>query len=149
MQHSLSQWLNSRCGARIPLTQPLIPVARREANSVDEFFRRHRTPQARQAAMARLWNEIDSTLTSGRPISVGFNANDLHANTNINSRDADHSAVIAGRRQRGGRCEYFIRNHYGRQCGYRAGLVCDPERGGVWIQREHLRTLYGTVAIAP
>lgn len=149
LRASMQQWLRERCGPRVELQRPLIPVARREATSVEEFFRRHRTPQARAAAMNRLWNEIDSTLNSGRPISVGFNANDLHADSNINARDADHSAVIAARRERNGQCEYFVRNHYGQECGYRPGMQCDPARGGVWIRREHLRTLYGTVAIAP
>jgi len=149
LRASMQQWLRERCGPRVELQRPLIPVARREATSVEEFFRRHRTPQARAAAMNRLWSEIDSTLNSGRPISIGFNANDLHADSNINARDADHSAVIAARRERNGQCEYFVRNHYGQECGYRPGMTCDPARGGVWIRREHLRTLYGTVAIAP
>ena len=149
LRYSMQQWIEQRCGERVPLRQPLVPVARREATSVEEFFRNHPTPRRRQEAMGRLWREIDSTLDSGRPISIGFNANDLHADSNINARDADHSSVIAARRERNGQCEYFVRNHYGHQCGYRAGIQCDSRLGGAWIRREHLRTLYGTVSIAP
>ncbi len=64
------------------------------------------------------------------------------------ARHADHASVISARRQRGGRCEYFVRNSWGQDCSsYRPQFRarCERSRGGVWVTLEQLPTLYGVI----
>lgn len=93
------------------------------------------------------WTKVDEKLNSGWPLIVSYNANVLRNPANREGR-VNHASLIVGRRMRGGKCEYLVRNSWGRSCGYyHPTLPC--EQGHVWIPRDSLQRNSRDVTFLP
>lgn len=151
MVEHFSEWIDRRCGQRVPLRYPLLPDALYLANSYPEFEEKIRRGFFdRGSAHDLVFRHIDEALDHGRAASVSFNVNSLvPLEPGDDPNDGDHAAVIAARKMIGGRCHYFLRNSYGEDCGYRPGLKarCELKQGGVWLTDEEMLTAYASVWI--
>lgn len=76
------------------------------------------------------FNTINNLLNSGKPIGVTY----LTRNFMNRPNGGGHASVLTGRRWRNGKCEYKIRNVWGKSCSeYKEGIPCDKEEGSFWI----------------
>jgi hypothetical protein len=79
---------------------------------------------------------IDQVLNKGKPLSVVFN---MSAYAPFASDEFNHVITVVGRRWKNDRCEYKIRNSWGKGCGsFHRDIDCLPEEGSFWISGEDL-----------
>lgn len=80
--------------------------------------------------MTSFFNIIDNKLKDGKPVEVSYNVKHV---TNFKGL---HSSVVTGRRWHNGRCEFKVRNSWGRSCySYDNSEIsqCDREEGAFWV----------------
>lgn len=86
--------------------------------------------------LSKKWSDLDAQLSRGNLVAFAYNPNILK-NARDTSNRRTHSSTIIGRRMRAGKCEYLVRNSWGRSCGYYdRSYVC--EQGNVWVPKENL-----------
>lgn len=148
LRERVIQYANEKCGERIRVEPPAIPQATLLADGAEAFTQRLKAGEIRASdARAQLRARIDAGLAAGRPVGISYSAYDIMT-PDDDARHADHASVISARRQRAGRCEYFVRNSWGQDCSsYRPQFRarCERSRGGVWVTLEQLPTLYGVI----
>ncbi len=89
-----------------------------------------------ELTLSKKWSDMDAQLTRGNLVAFAYNPNVLK-NARDTSNRRTHSSTIVGRRMRAGKCEYLIRNSWGRSCGYYdRSYPC--EQGNVWVPKENL-----------
>lgn len=77
--------------------------------------------------------EVNFNIVKGRLQTVDY---DVSYFTDF---DGLHSSIILGRRWNKGRCEYNIRNSWGKSCAsYKTGIECNKEQGTYWVSDEDL-----------
>lgn len=86
--------------------------------------------------LSKKWSDMDAQLTRGNLVSFAYNPNVLK-NARDTSNRRTHTSTIVGRRMRAGKCEYLVRNSWGRSCGYYdRSYLC--EQGNIWVPKENL-----------
>jgi hypothetical protein len=126
MNSFLTQLRNASCGGRTFKTarKPEIRIKHKgldfEEDDVGQYF--------------------DIQLNRGIPLGIHYNVNRILKNGS--QLVAKHASSIVGRRKRGGRCEYLIRNSWGPGCG---GYKYPCEAGNVWVPESELDMVISTV----
>ena len=80
--------------------------------------------------------KINGILNQGKPLSVAYNTS--HISPSIRGF---HASTVIGRRWNNNRCEYNIKNTWGRLCGpdvYKADIECNEDDGSYWVKDETL-----------
>ena len=139
-------WVDHRCGRRVPALG-WIPKQHYIAKDADALDRLH--PQERKELAKALHETIDHRLNEGRAIAIGYDANEIMVrDEGDRARHADHSSLIAARRESPTGCEYFVRNSFGQSCeDYLSPHQKNCEQGGVWVTLTQLQSLYSAVWI--
>jgi len=77
--------------------------------------------------------EVNFNIVKGRLQTVDYDVKPFTGSEGF------HSSIILGRRWNNGRCEYNIRNSWGKSCAsYVAGTDCNREQGTFWVSDEQL-----------
>lgn len=77
--------------------------------------------------------EVNFNIVKGRLQTVDYDVK------LISDSEGFHSSIIIGRRWNNGRCEYNIRNSWGKSCAsYKVGIDCNREQGTFWVSDEQL-----------
>jgi hypothetical protein len=149
MAWSFRHWVERRCGTPRPPRIPLVPTELFLAPSLKSFRRVQRLGLAATLpAQNKLLAAINRQLDRGNPVSIGYALSDImpeQASVLAGSpvpAEVDHASVLAGRRTRGGRCYYYLRNSFGTDSGYASFLRGRYEDGGVWVLPEEIPSLY-------
>lgn len=152
MAHAFQKWVDAKCGKRLTQKTPLIPHEVAVAENLDDFLHLTRNEPLRAESGRRfLLKELDRVLDSGKVAAVAYESFDLlpRPSDTPASYHGDHSSVVAARKMIGERCHYFIRNHFGQNCGYRPEWepLCEKENGGVWVPGDALQHLYSVISV--
>ena len=71
-----------------------------------------------------------------KPQYVGF----IGRRTSIDSKCGNHASLVVGKRARGGKCQFLVRNTWGNSCRYK--WECERNKKGkeegIWIDAEAL-----------
>lgn len=86
-------------------------------------------------------NVIDQQLSAGYMVGVTYSSNILK-NPAPPPNKQGHISSIIGRRMRAGKCEYLLRNSWGRGCG---GYLYPCEEGNIWVPEDRLKGATGGV----
>jgi len=76
-------------------------------------------------------DRVNKLLEKGKPLGVAYNVS--HVTKNLSGY---HASTVIGRRWNNGRCEYNIRNSWGRTCNYKPGIECNRDDGSFWVKDE-------------
>lgn len=74
---------------------------------------------------------VNKLLEQGKPLGISYNVKHV-----AKDLKGFHASTVIGRRWNNGRCEYNIRNSWGRLCNYKEGIECNPDDGSYWIKDE-------------
>lgn len=78
--------------------------------------------------------ELNRSLQSGKAIQLSYRPQVIST-----SGDGSHASIIIGRRWNNGKCEYNVRNSWGRSCAsYLPGVECNRAEGSFWMSDEQL-----------
>ncbi|WP_372655965.1 hypothetical protein [Halobacteriovorax sp.] len=78
----------------------------------------------------RYFGKIGDILSSGKPMGISYNVD------NIMDSSGGHASVLTGRRWKDGKCQFKIRNSWGRGCrSYDMDKIeeCNYEEGSFWV----------------
>ncbi len=92
-----------------------------------------------------LVDELDRGLATGMPVGIVVHQRVL---TGIEEKKPPHALTAVSREFRNGKCQYFLRNSYGKGCAYYGGKAaqnCDGAQGGFWIDEDDLESNFITV----
>ncbi len=87
------------------------------------------------------FSKIDEQLSTGKIAGIGYSSSVLKNPAPPPNRGG-HMSTIVGRRMRNGKCEYLLRNSWGRNCG---GYIYPCEEGNIWVPKERLKEATGDV----
>ncbi len=77
-------------------------------------------------------NRVSDLLINGKPIEISYNVNQYTGMSGF------HSSVVTARRWHKGKCQFKIRNSWGKSCSFYNNLVdCEKETGSFWVNDEH------------
>lgn len=83
--------------------------------------------------LEKFMKEVNFNIAKGRLQTVDY---EVDAFTDF---QGFHSSIIIGRRWNNGRCEYNIRNSWGKSCAsYKPGIECNKQQGTFWVSDEDL-----------
>lgn len=74
--------------------------------------------------------KVNDLLNAGKPLGVSYNA------SHIADMSGYHASTVIGRRWKNGKCEYNIRNTWGRMCNYKPSIECNQDDGSYWVKDE-------------
>lgn len=142
--HSFRYWMNSQCGDRILRT--VIPAKFSFADDFEDFQKKIKLGQLHPKKVRQeIFAKIDSELNRRNGVAIGFSLDEL-MKPDPRVPGGDHSAIIAAREFREGKCWYFVRNSFGEHSSeYYPKFQKRFERGGVWILPEEVNTIYSAV----
>lgn len=76
--------------------------------------------------------KLNAILNQGKPLSVAYNVGHI-----TEKAKGFHASTVIGRRWKNGRCEYNIRNSWGRTCSlYKPEIECNQDDGSYWMKDE-------------
>lgn len=82
----------------------------------------------------RYFRLVNEALEKGKPVSLLFNAK------HFSVHNVPHVTTAVARRWKNGRCEYKIRNSWGKSCeSYLPGIECNKEEGSFWISDDDIQ----------
>ena len=85
------------------------------------------------------FNVINKILDEGRPFGIMYGAN--HVTYSSNTFD-DHASSVIARRWHNGRCEFKVRNSWGKGCSsYKKGVSCNEKEGSFWVSDKAFRNM--------
>lgn len=85
---------------------------------------------------------IDEQLSAGNPVAINYGSGVLKKLDT--SSKFGHASTVVARRMRAGKCEYLVRNSWGRSCrSYDKRLPC--EEGNIWVPGDKLKEVTGVV----
>lgn len=90
----------------------------------------------------KAFEKIESLLSSGRPVGISYNV------SHIIAFDIWHGSSITGRRWNNGRCEFKVRNSWGKGCSiYNDSSIieCNREEGSFWVTDQKLYEMVETI----
>lgn len=83
----------------------------------------------------RYFSHVNKALESGKPVYISYHSGDF---TEPNGEA--HASVVTARRWKNGRCEYKVRNSWGKSCAsYKKDIDCNLAEGSFWISDEQFR----------
>lgn len=85
--------------------------------------------------IVKAFEKIESLLSIGRPVGISYNV------SHITAFEGWHGSSITGRRWNSGRCEYKVRNSWGKDCSsynYLSIIECNREEGSFWVTEQKL-----------
>lgn len=129
---ALNEIVKEHCGDRM-LDVPKHSVKElhtprfRKTNSNDDWeMRRFRR------RVNRYFDKIEELLAQGKPLGVSYDVKHIMDD----GESGGHASVVTARRWRNGRCEFKVRNSWGRGCsGYNSDKIadCDFSEGSFWV----------------
>lgn len=79
--------------------------------------------------------KINQNINSGSPVQISYQPKFV----STLSGDGYHASMVIGRRWRNGRCEFNIRNSWGKLCAtYKPGIECNRDEGTFWMSETDL-----------
>lgn len=81
------------------------------------------------------FGKVNDQLEAGKPLAIDYNVK------HVTRQDGLHASVLTARRWRNGKCEYKIRNSWGRGCAsYTSSEItgCDYGEGSFWVTDQKL-----------
>ncbi|MGZ3703518.1 MAG: hypothetical protein ACXWSD_17260, partial [Bdellovibrionota bacterium] len=152
MAHAFQKWVDQKCGKRIQPPHAIIPLEISVAESLDEYKHVVSSGEVKPAeARATLLAELNRVLDTGKAAAIAYESYDLYPKGDPKATHpyGDHSSIVAARKKINGVCHYFVRNHYGATCGYRAEYepLCEKANGGVWVPGDALTHLYSVISV--
>lgn len=89
-------------------------------------------------------NVLDEALDNNSMPSIGMNTSFFANSESLPGGHGGHELMIVGRRMgTNGKCEYQVRNSWGRGCTYYQPAIaakCEPEKGSFWMDQDQLQT---------
>ncbi|WPU63639.1 hypothetical protein [Peredibacter starrii] len=86
------------------------------------------------AAPKTFFDTLNQTLNRGRPLAYYYDVK------HVASFSGNHTSLITARRWNKGKCEYKVRNTWGKTCAYyQKGIDCNREEGSFWMSDEKLK----------
>ena len=83
----------------------------------------------------RYFSHVNKSLESGKPIYISYHSADFRE-----SEGEDHASIVTARRWKNDRCEYKVRNSWGKTCAvYKKDIDCNLAEGSFWISDEQFR----------
>ncbi len=77
-------------------------------------------------------DQLNDVLNQGKPLSVSYSVG--HITDKVRGF---HASTVIGRRWKNGRCEYNVKNTWGRVCSlYKANIECNQDDGSYWMKDE-------------
>ena len=162
-QKVLRQWTKMRCQGMTRLTTPLVPdlveMVSDEGNATEVHFRRVKSdPEYLRNTQDTLFAALDRNLERHKVSAIGYNAceherPDYILNTCLPGTSIqEHSGVVTARTRIDGQCRYFVRTHRGTDCEFyksqfKDNKLCERRYGGIWVNRDELKTIYSVFSI--
>ena len=88
-----------------------------------------------QHTPTQLLEKINNELNNGSPVQLSYQPKYVTTSTG----DFYHASMVIGRRWNNGRCEYNVRNSWGKLCAtYKQGIDCNKEEGSFWMSEGDL-----------
>lgn len=146
---SFSNYVDQKCGHRTIPNPPLIPQTFAVAKDLNDYQKKLKSGELKlQKEQDKIFNEIDRNLERHRISAIGYDYQE-HVGK---EKGWDHSAIIAARKVINGQCRYFLRNSIGADCSdyskeFQALPLCEKERGGIWVTRDDLKTVYSVISV--
>lgn len=140
---------NLRCGLRLQPPEPLLPLSVLAAEDIAGLRRAFPTKKSRVWNRKRMFSYIDEALDQRRPVTIGYDGNEVQENAN-DGESGEHSSLIVARKKMGGSCYYFIRDSYGKTCEqYRTKFSsrCEKSQGGLWVKESELNSIYSVIQL--
>ena len=76
-------------------------------------------------------NRVSNLLQNGKPLEITYDVKHYTHSSGL------HSSVLTGRRWYNGKCQFKIRNSWGKSCASYNSLVnCEKETGSFWVNDE-------------
>lgn len=102
-------------------------IVRVPARTVNSLNPKSATPK-------NFFDTINQTLNVGRPLAYYYDVKSVATFSGL------HASIITARRWNQGKCEYKIRNTWGKSCAYyQKGIDCNREEGSFWLSDEKLK----------
>ena len=90
-------------------------------------------PKPTEKTKNQYFKKINKALNLGKPVAISF---DLKV---VTTETGTHSNSIIGRRWKNNKCEYNIRNSWGKSCSsYRKGIECNLSEGSFWVNEDKM-----------
>lgn len=87
---------------------------------------------------------LDEALDGGSMPSIGMNTSFFAKAEVLPGGHGDHELMVVARRMgSNGKCEYLVRNSWGRSCSFYQEPIaakCDPNKGSFWMDQDQLQT---------
>ena len=84
---------------------------------------------------------LDEALDSSSMPTIGINTSFFTNSSSVPGGHGPHSMMVVARRMVGKKCEYLVRNSWGRGCSFYQPEIkakCDAERGAFWMDEDQL-----------
>lgn len=79
---------------------------------------------------------VNEILSKGKPLSMSYNVK------YVTTKKELHASTVVARRWQNGRCEFKIRNSWGRSCEiYKSDIECNKDEGSYWVNDELFFTM--------
>lgn len=128
---ALTKIIDQHCGEKqLPVSSLKVITMGRPRLNVSSNQSQQATMDRITKSIGKYFETINSHLDSGKPIGVDYNVRHVTGSSGL------HASVLVGRRWRNGRCEYKIRNSWGKSCAsYDTKKItqCDRKEGAFWI----------------
>lgn len=96
-------------------------------------------------------NVLDEALDNNSMPSIGINTSFFANSSSLPGGHGGHEMMIVARRMNdNGKCEYQVRNSWGRGCSYYQPQIvakCDPAKGSFWMDQDQLQTAVSDVVV--
>ena len=91
----------------------------------------------------KIYTLLNEALDNDSMPSVGINTSAFARPGTISGGDQDHEVVVVAKRLgANGKCEYMLRNSWGRSCSYYKDSIaskCDPSKGSFWLNQDEIQ----------
>lgn len=88
------------------------------------------------------FSKINSHFDTGKPLGIEYDI------SHVTQSDGMHASVLVGRRWNNGRCEYKIRNTWGKSCdNYHRRKIseCNKQEGSFWVTDQKLHEMANNI----
>jgi len=90
-------------------------------------------PKPTEKTKVEYFKKVNDALDFGKPISISYYLNF------VTKEKGSHSNSIIGRRWKNNKCEYNIKNSWGKSCAsYLKGIDCNLREGSFWVNEDKM-----------
>ncbi|QDK36572.1 hypothetical protein [Bdellovibrio sp. NC01] len=83
--------------------------------------------------------KLNKALERGKVVGLEYNAKYI---TEVGGVFGGfHASTVIGRKMINGQCYYNVRNSWGKTCSYKPGIICSPDDGSYWVQKDTMRLM--------